>query len=92
MLIYNSNIFHVNRRYDNKIFWKCMNYRITNCKCRVTTSQNEIRQSSVVHNHLPHTDQIQVKVRSKKYRATSCYRTIYNSRFCPESYKKTLII
>lgn len=52
-LIFENNIFHVNRRNENKIFWRCSEYGKVKCKCRCTSIKNGrlITRSSSAHNH-----------------------------------------
>lgn len=66
-LIYEENIFHVNRRYEDKTFWKCMEYKKLQCKCRCTTTKGKIKRSKADHNHPPNTVKIMNKSYSMKY-------------------------
>lgn len=66
-LIFENNIFHVNRRYEGTTFWKCVEYRKHQCRCRCTTVDGTIRKSSIDHNHPPNIKKIQEKFREMKY-------------------------
>lgn len=60
-LIFEDNIFHVNRRYEETTFWKCLEYKKQQCRCRVTTVKGSIRKSKIGHNHPPNIEKIQEK-------------------------------
>lgn len=66
-LIYQDNIFHVNRRYEDKTFWKCMEYKKLQCKCRCTTVKGKIKRSKVDHNHPANTSKIRNKSMNMKF-------------------------
>lgn len=67
VLIYQDNIFHVNRRYEDKTFWKCMEYKKQKCKCRCTTVKGKIKRSKIDHNHPPNTIKIRNKSMNMRY-------------------------
>lgn len=68
MLICHNYIFHINRRYENKVFWKCMGYKTWNCKCRVTSIGTVLKLPLVEHNHESHVNEIRMRLKSMKYR------------------------
>lgn len=65
-LIYEENIFHVNRRYEDKTFWQCIEYRKYKCKCRCITTKNSIKRSKTSHNHESNIKKIQKKCLTMK--------------------------
>lgn len=67
VLIYQNNIFHINRRYNHTTFWKCHDYKKMNCKCRIITTNGSIKKSAVDHNHPPHTDKIKQRTLNLEY-------------------------
>lgn len=58
-LVHENYIYHVNRRYNDSIFWKCTEYKKLNCKARVITTNKTIRKNWIEHNHPPKTEKIQ---------------------------------
>lgn len=66
VLIFQENIFHVNRRYEDKTFWQCIEYRRTKCKCRCITTKSSIKISAIPHNHPPNTNKIKKKCMKTK--------------------------
>lgn len=71
VLVYDNNIFHVNRRNADKIFWKCIEYRKCNCKCRLVVSKGGlITRPPKPHNHPPNTEKIRKKTSRYEYLST----------------------
>ncbi|XP_031332604.1 zinc finger protein 131-like isoform X6 [Photinus pyralis] len=71
VLAYQENIFHINRRHENTVFWKCMEYKRHNCKCRLVVANGVIMKKPKQHNHPPNTEKIRKKTAKVEYLSTT---------------------
>ncbi|XP_064214156.1 protein tramtrack, beta isoform isoform X36 [Tribolium castaneum] len=63
VLIFNDNIYYVNRRYGRFIFWQCSEYKNSKCKSRCKTSKGgPILCTTTLHNHPPKKEQVAEKM------------------------------
>lgn len=68
ILMYEDNIFYINKRYESTTFWQCMEYRKLRCPCRCKTTNNGIvRRSMAGHNHSPNKQKIQDRISRMKH-------------------------
>ncbi|XP_044262671.1 protein tramtrack, beta isoform-like isoform X37 [Tribolium madens] len=68
VLIFEDNVYHVNRRYGHFTFWQCSEYRAFKCKNRLKTSkEGYIECSTVPHNHPPRKDRVAEKMSKMNY-------------------------
>lgn len=68
VMVYEDNIFHVNRRYEGTTFWKCSDYRKYQCKCRcITTANGSVKRCTSEHTHPSHIRKIQNRIQKMDF-------------------------
>ena len=53
MLVHDGYSFNKEKSANNKIYWKCSEYRDTKCLARCITEDDVVRKSPCEHNHVP---------------------------------------
>lgn len=76
VMVYEDNIFHVNRRYEGTTFWQCSDYRKYQCKCRcTTTADGTVRRSTVDHTHPSHIQKIRSRMHNLDFITTDVQKS-----------------
>lgn len=75
VMVYEDNIFYVNRRYEGTTFWQCSEYRKQQCKCRcTTTADGTVRRSTSDHTHPSHIQKIRNRINKVDFITTNLQR------------------
>lgn len=64
VLIYRNHIFYLNKRSGSTVFWRC---KTPLCRCSCSTKGGTLHKFSNRHNHLPHTNEIELKLSKMFY-------------------------
>lgn len=70
LLKFNSSVYRKERETENKIIWRCIEYRLNKCRGRLH-SLNEVVMKTTEHNHVPDIGKIEAKEAMEKLKDTA---------------------